>query len=517
MDLRDVITPFKVGLLVLAGIAATVFMVVNLTETGGADLDEGTRLYAMFDDVTGLAVNSRVRMSGIAVGTLADIELAGKKARVTVVIDEEIEMHQGIEQPDGYYKGGATIGPKQASFIGDYYLEITPGERGPVLEDDDEIKNVIAPPSMDEIFNKLNRISSNIEKVTESLANVFGGEEGQKKLDEILINLTETLGATRKLVTSSEPKLNRILTDAQSISGDVRALTSEGASSISQILKDTQVAVRDVRVIISQASGDVQAGIGTLKGSLARLQTTLDSLNYSLQNIQDITDKINEGEGTLGALVNDPAIADQTERILGDVESISGPLADLQTIIQLRSEYHFTAQQFKTVVGLRLQPHRNKYYLIELVDAYRGDTTVTNETIYQTGSDEDPVRDVTTETTSDTFKFSFQYARTYEIANWLAITGRFGFIESSGGLGGNLLLFEDRTLDLQVDVFDFSLDVSPRVRMFLSWRMFSNALILAGVDDILNDGSRSWFLGAGLRFTDEDLKALVTATGVPSP
>ncbi|MBA2663524.1 MAG: MCE family protein [Bradymonadaceae bacterium] len=516
MKFADIFTPFKVGLLVIAAVAATIAMIVVLSGDMRMAEAETNRYYAMFDDVTGLAMRSRIQMAGIPVGTIENIRLVGSRARVDIAVRSDIVMYEGVPEND-LYRNGATIARRQASLIGDYYLEITPGTAGRVLVSGDEIKNIIVAVGPEELFERLNLITRDIQAVTESLATVFGGEEAQQTVQQMMADLGNILTTVNVFIDTNSGKLDQVVTDSANISRDISLLTSRGTQSIDAILRDTEAIVQEVRFIVGQSTTDVQAGLGTLQGTLGRLQRTLDSLNYSLQNVQDITEKINEGEGTIGELVNNPAIALRTEQILDDAGEFLGRVARLKTIVELRSEYHIGNQQLKNVFGLRLQPFEGKYYLVEFIDDFRGTTRTVTERVSTTDADSDPVFQETRVTTTDEFKISLMFARGYRFSEWLMLTGRFGILESSGGLGIEAGLFPNSALQLQADVFNFGQAPNPRLRAFAAYQFLGFAFLSAGLDDIFNPGRRDYFLGAGIRFDDEDLKAILTTTGVPSP
>lgn len=509
-------------MLVILGSAAALWMVSVLGE-GGADGAAGYNThFGVFNDVTGLAVESRVQMSGIPVGRVSKITLQPNgTARVDFSVRADLNLYEGIEDTDKagkpYFQNGATVAKKSASFIGDYFVEVTPGTSGRVLQDTDEIKNVLEAVSLDELTDRMDSIAKNVEEVTESLARVFGGEEGRQNLQKLLDNLNEIVATLNVFVNDNSGKLDSILTNAEAISHDVRMLTDSGSESVATILRDTEAIVQEVRYIIGQSSNELQSGLGSLRGTLSRLQSTLDSLNYSLQNIQDITDKVNEGEGTLGELVNNPAIAHRTEQILDDVGEFVGQVSRLRTIIDLRSEYHLNNEQLKNILGVRLQPSDDKYYLIELIDDYRGATSITQRNVVTGEVGERAIINETETKTTDSFKFSVQLARTFYLTPWFGVTGRFGLIESSGGIGLNLILLRDRSLEINADLFDFGADINPRLRAFANWNFFSVVYITAGVDDVINSARREYTFGAGIRFDDQDLKAILTTTGVPSP
>lgn len=518
MDLKRIITPFKVGLLVIAATIGTIFMVAVLSDGPVWSGDDGYEVYAVFDDVTGLAKRSQVKMAGINIGYIEDIELQNGRARVDIKITDDIELYEGIEAQDGEFKNGAVVSKTSAGFIGDYFLKITPGEEGPVLEDGDRIPNIKTPTDPGEILEKFDEIAANIQEVTASLSAVFGGEEGRKSLQEMLTNMEDMLATMNQFVQTNSGDIDRIVDNAETISEDVKVFAKTSTKTLEKMIQDAQTVVQEVKFIVGQSSGDVQAGLGTLRGTLARLQSTLDSLNYSLQNVQDITDKVNEGEGTIGNLVNDPAIADRTKQILDDAGELVGRVSKLKTIVELRSEYHIRNQETKNIIGLRLQPSLEKYYLIELIDDYRGTTTVIREDVDSTQADaDDPQYRETTVRTTDEFKFSAQLARGFQVSDFLMIEGRFGIIESSGGLGGNILLTEGYDLEIQVDLFDFGVSRYPRLRSFATYDILEFAYIAGGIDDALNPRRRDYFIGLGIQFDDEDLKALLTTTGVPTP
>ncbi len=516
MNLENVITPFKVGLVVLAALLATLYMVTTLTQGENFGASGGTRVHAMFSDVTGLAKNSRVKMSGIPVGRLESMELEGDKVRVTVRMTKDVELHRGVEA-NGIYRNGATITKKQSSMLGDYFLELTPGTEGPVLGDGDQIMNVTQTIGTSQLFSKFDRIATDIKTITESLSSVLGGKDGAKRLETMIRDLQRMLEVMRSFVERNSQKIDRILANAENISDDLNRFSGEGTRSVKRILADVETVTREVREIVGESSEDFEDGVGSLKSTLAQLDKTLQSLDRSADNVEAITDKVNEGDGAVGKLINDPTIANKTENILTDVEKFTNQFDQLKTIVELRSTYHVRHEQFKTTFGLRLQPGPNKYYLAEFIDDFRGTRSVVREDINTTRADaKDGLYRRTTVKTTDDFKFSFQIARSLAVTDWLTFTGRFGLIESSGGLGGNVLFFEDRSLDIQADVFDFGIARNPRLRGFATYDFLEYAYVTGGVDDVFNSDRRDYFLGAGIQFDDEDLKALLTTTGVPS-
>ena len=119
------------------------------------------------------------------------------------------------------------------------------------------------------------------------------------------------------------------------------------------------------------------------------------------------------------------------------------------------------------------------------------------------------------ETSFGTLKFSAQMAKRYY---FMAL--RFGIIENTGGLGLDLFAINDK-IELRFDMFDFDRrnpdddsSIFPRLRGAALFQFYNHLYLQAGVDDPLNPHLRTWFFGGALRFTDEDLKALLTVSPV---
>jgi phospholipid/cholesterol/gamma-HCH transport system substrate-binding protein len=84
-------------------------------------------------------------------------------------------------------------------------------------------------------------------------------------------------------------------------------------------------------------NGDAKGGGGIIQKVDKLLTENSGRLNATMTNLKEITDKINHGEGTLGKLVNDPALHDQLLAAVADIQSTAaqakGFVADAQTIM----------------------------------------------------------------------------------------------------------------------------------------------------------------------------------------
>ena len=148
------------------------------------------------------------------------------------------------------------------------------------------------------------------------------------------------------------------------------------------------------------------------------------------------------------------------------------------------------------------------------------DTVTTETTTTRSPNSTDESTTVTTKTLhEDRVTFSLQFAKRYG-----PLTFRVGVIESSGGLGADWHLLDDK-LQLSISMYQFQRpfqDIFPRAKVWANYAFFQHFYATTGVDDFFNrwrtatsPGGRSFnigtdvFFGVGLYFTDDDLKTLL--------
>lgn len=517
--MKKLITPFRVGLLVIAS-GAILFFFLTFVKKGGMKEDEAVTLFAYFRDASGLNQRSRVQIAGIGVGEIIDIRLEGMKARATLRIRRDIHVRED-----------ATLTKRSESLLGDYMLDLTPGtENFRELKDGEEIKRVLDAQGMEQLMATLGSITADVQAVTGALKNVLGGPQGQGSLEAIVKNLVTLTETMQKTIADSAAKLDAILANVEGVSGDVRRLTGGEADHISAIVKNVETVSADVRDVVASIKKIVGENEGEVGKGVSSLKETLAKLDRSLENVEKITSDIKDGKGAVGALVANERLGQKLQDTVEDVADFAGRLTGLEVEVGVKADYLFNQAGAKTFLTVRLVPKPDKYYLIEAIDDPRGRV----ETIYLQQNPPgagDPVVQKQTITT-EALKFSAQFAKRYSF-----LTLRFGVIESTGGLGADLNVpirfpwysrwLED-ALVLKVDAFNFSIESLrlPRLRATLRFTPFEHVYVNAGMDDILNSpnrdaltnrliSGRDFFVGAGVYFTDADIKSLLPVLPTP--
>ena len=543
--MRSFWTPLRVGLVVAGAATAFAFGLYFIGANIGRD--RTYRVFAMFDDASGLGARSRVQIAGIPVGQVDRIELdqATARARVWLKIKQEYPLHRN-----------ATITKRSESILGDFLLDLTPGTPDqPLLKDGEEIRGVIRQPGMNEVFNQLSKIAGDIGSVTENLKRVLGGDEGENNLRTIVENLTRITQGLEGIIDRSQSRVDAILGNVQAFTSNLRTIGAGGEQDVLAILRNTRDATAEARDILktiggvvgSQDTGQLKESVGSIKGSMAKLDA-------SLANVRDITEKINSGQGTIGRLVNDDKLAKNLEKASGSLNDLFGAVSQLKIEVAERSEFLIGCAGFlgctpvrppntgapptgldavanysynpwtKTYFSIRLIPKPDRWYGFELIDDPRGTVKRVQVQNVLLDSTQPPSNaffpsNYYQTTTERTLKFSAYLAKRYS-----NISGRFGILEGTGGFGAKLHLFRDN-LVVSADAFEFANPLKEhfRLKVYADYHFLDHIIVTAGIDDWLNArqydsidrtrivSGRDYFIGAGFYFTDEDIKLLFSA------
>src|SRR5690606_38487520 len=155
------------------------------------------------------------------VGNIDDVRLEGSRARIDIKMQPQIALFDD-----------AAVSKQSSSLLGEYFLGLAPGTAGKrQLEDGDQIKNVIAAASTDEILRDVGDIAKKVKIVADALATTVGSDEGKGNVKDTLKNLAEVTDQLNKTVRENRASIRNILTN-------VDGVTSRGAPEVEAILKD---------------------------------------------------------------------------------------------------------------------------------------------------------------------------------------------------------------------------------------------------------------------------------------
>lgn len=499
----------KVGLFVLVGIIILAYMSVKV---GKIDFGrkKGYKIFAYFDNVSGLNIDVPVEIAGIEVGRVEDIGLERRKAKVTMRV-----------APDTSIPSDSKAFVRTKGVLGDKFIEIIPGKpESPTLKDGDRIIDTYTPTDIDQLINRIGEVALDIRKVSQSLGNVLGGKEGEDKMRQILDNITTSTASLNRVIEDNEKRISSLLINFDEFSKHIKEAVEafsmiakkieRGEGTLGRLIHDTRT-IEDLNQTLAHLKS-ISEKIDSGKGAMGRLisdEEAGQNLDETLASLKHVSEKIDSGKGTIGRLINDEKMADDLGETVTGIRDYFGRMDAFRFDIDFHGEQLTRHADTKYYLNLKIQPKADKYYLLGLVSDPTGVETVTDTTITETPGGTRTVHEEKRE--RDKLKFNAQIAKRYYD---LALRG--GIIESTGGIGLDYYLFDDR-FKLSLEAFDFNTDREAHLKGGVDFTFFKYLYLTAGFDDFLNDeGDSSFFFGAGLRFEDDDIKYLLTSAPIPT-
>ncbi len=485
--MKNVSTELKVGLFAIIVIVILSYMTFKI---GGMPMiwEKGYRLYSVFDDVSGLDEQSRIKIAGVEAGLLEKIRLENGKAKLTLLIQPDVKVYRN-----------AVVSLRMSGLLGDRYIALSPGTPDqPVLNDGDTIAETFPAADIDVLANRLTSAADQISDLTKNINSILGENEKQSIRDAIqnlrvvTMNLKEISAENRvplRNVIAQLDKFTEALGDKgpgviDDISNVARNLNEKGPEFIDNLDK----AARELKEVIEENRYAFKESMGNIQ-----------SVSKSADNIAH---KIEQGDGTLGKLLTDDTLYKSLTSVSGKVEK-SFDFADrLRTYLDFHSEYNTGESEWKGYFDLTLRPRDDKYYIIGIVSDPLGSVRTTETTI-------NGVTEIKEEVESR-IEFTAQFAK--RIDN---VALRIGLTENTFGLGADYF-FNDENGRIKFDVWDFSADEAgadkAHARIGLDYRLFKFFFVSGGVDNLLNSNRRGVYVGGGLKFEDEDFKYLLGST-----
>lgn len=498
---RSISTEFKVGLFVLVTVAALVGAYF-FTRDG---LFKGPGTYTLTlraPRADGLNEGTAVKLAGVRVGSVGEIEVSGSEAEVELILEDQYQLP--ID---------STAALKATGLLGDYFVMVDLGDdETATLSEGDRIRYGEEPGDIDNITRQVETISEDIRAITAVVREMVEDRKNRDAIESTLQN-TEQLTAELALITAQNRR-------------DIRA-----------IVESTRRLTESLEGVVDEGGRDLDEEFDKIKLATDTLQTTLD-------NLDSITGKVDRGEGTVGALINDRETVDALNDTINNanevIESFSGLQAEVYNWNRLylgtnptrgpdgsaltpdqaqllfppdgRNRYNLISGH---AIGVHLKPQEDFWYTFELIAHPVGNITHDEFQIPGQDTGGDPLFYREWRVTQR-FRYSFMINKRWH--NWAF---RLGVKENSGGAGFTYFAAHDR-LQFDADVFDFTYGGYPAVndpdllgvntRLVVRYEPVSGMFLEAGTENILPGiryGYATGFIGAGLHFTDNDIKLLL--------
>ena len=496
----------RIGLFVALSTVGTVIYVMQTAEVVGNG--RTYTVHAYVDNAAGLLPDSAVKIAGVEVGKLTEVELDGTRARLTLEIREDVQLRED-----------AVISKVSESILGTSTVAITPGNgQGALLTDGDVVRNVARGESISSVVGSAGDLATNASELIAKLNEYLTNQDTVEALSEIVEVVRQTARSTSLLLDENLKLARATMQNIESFSARLDQQSVAQLSRVQEILTSTANITANLDRLVGENDTSMATSITSIEENLASLQRVLTSIESSAEDIAEVTSGIREGEGTIGKLVTDDELYTRVANIAESAEGFVDSTVGMGVQVGYEGYYLTTQERSKNLFEARLLPREEgSYYTVGLVRTPIPSTATKVTRTTGTMVDENnpsttlPINTVTTEEIErDELKINLQMAR-----SWGPLTLRAGMFEGTAGVGLDLQPISQ--LSLSYEAFDFA---GPRVYMRGVGRVYpffqpdsTNPLrwiyLSGGVEDLLDSYQRDYFFGAGVRVTDNDLRALV--------
>jgi phospholipid/cholesterol/gamma-HCH transport system substrate-binding protein len=301
----------KLGIFVFLAVLAAWAIVETL---GSADwFHPGFHVSAQFNTVQDLKPGDRVKMAGVEIGRVEDIELTESKVRVIMRLRDNAMV-----------KTDSKAAVKYTGLMGQNFVAVDFGSPDAAKAKEGTELATYEQPDLSSLMTKLDGAVDGIQNMTKAFSsddihNLFGplGDFFKSHRDELSATIANITNITGQ-IASGEGTVGRLIYRDTLYTS---ALTTVSNLQTASASADDLIA--SVKLVVTNAS----AGQGTL-GKLLTDNSLYYATDASMTNLNQILKKINQGDGTIGKLVNDQEFYKNAKVSLQKLDKAADSLED---------------------------------------------------------------------------------------------------------------------------------------------------------------------------------------------
>ena len=280
----------KVGILAVVAIA---ILYVGFSFLKGIDFfNPSNTYYVLYDNVDGLTESNPVKVNGYRIGRVNSISLLqdGPETRMLVGLEiaDDLKVYESsvaMLEDDGLL-GGKSI-----------TLDIRRGGR--LLNDEDTLRGEVDKALGQMIRDKADPLIAEVDTTLTRVNNILGGLSGSgERVESAVGDLQETASMLRYIVMENRRDINAITTN-------IKGLT--------EALNDPQTGIKPFMVQLNQLADSLNS---------MELNQTVERANLAIANLQQITQQLQAGEGSLGKLLQDDSLYNNLNRSSADLDRL---------------------------------------------------------------------------------------------------------------------------------------------------------------------------------------------------
>jgi phospholipid/cholesterol/gamma-HCH transport system substrate-binding protein len=193
-------------------------------------------------------------------------------------------------------KKDAVFTVMNVGLMGERFIAVETGHSDTLLDLSQPIRGYY-DTGIPEVMGKMGEMIEQVKCLAENLEAVVGTKSSQDALIKVIKNLKDITDKTNALLDRNQEKFDRTVGDLSYTSAELKKMVEENRSKLQSTVDN----------------------FSTASEKFAGITTTLDSLSVSLKKLSS---KIENGEGTLGQLMNDTTLYQEIKKTTQNVDSL---------------------------------------------------------------------------------------------------------------------------------------------------------------------------------------------------
>ncbi len=485
----------KVGIFVIIGF----FMVaVTAAVFGNLELNskEGKTVYFRLNDATGIRNGTPIMYKGLKVGEVKDVMMKDNQIITRVNVYHEFDIPDNVR-----------FNVKQSGFVGQKFVEfeIDPAVKSQAtLKDNYEYDGRQSNANMDAVMAKLNDVAAEMTVLLKTFNEVVTTDQSKNALQDSIANLKDITDSVKNIVASNDKNIQEVIENAKNMTAMIDRLLAKNEQNLNTSINNITEISQTLKAFTSSVDKLLANNKDNIDGSLKNLKDITDKVNSTMDDIEKITNDINNGNGTLGMLINDNQTKNEVKKVVSGVSSFFGDSNSeenedrMSLYATIGADYLFDAKSVNTGRGYAqasFYTDPRNFYLIG----------VSNIPVINPNSPEYDIYG--NKIKNSELAFSLQYSHIFYNVFGL----RFGIFDNTLGLATDFYPLKNKDLAISLEAYDFntySNGLDLYTRALIRWHFYKGMFIQAGVEDVIGYTNRMYMVGAGVRFKPSELGKL---------
>ncbi len=268
-------------------VIALVLLYIGINYLKGNKLfNKGSEYYAIYERVEGLTVDKKVLVNGLPVGKVRTIDFIGDGSGRLIV--GMVIFNKNIRVPIG-----STAKIASTDFFGTRAIDLILADTvAEYYEPGDTLRSAIEGDLLTELSKKFKPLENKSSNFFESMdSTLYIVKKTFADADSAILEINDILKA-------EGPRIIRLTDNLNSITGNLK----NSNDTITAIINN----FHNISDSIAQS----------------RIKETLLTLNTAMKDLETVMAKINNGEGTIGLLLNDSTLYDNLNKASADLDSL---------------------------------------------------------------------------------------------------------------------------------------------------------------------------------------------------